>query len=55
MIIISGGWGSLALLNYQFLRCLYLNGNLDHISVCLGLFCLACLMCLIGISIGIRV
>ena len=39
----------------MFLRGLDWNEKLDHISICLGLYCLICLMCLIGISIGIHV
>ena len=37
-----------------FFRHLYWYEKQDHISICLGLYYLVCLMCLIGIFISIR-
>ena len=47
---ITRAWGT-----GLFLRFLYLSGKLGHILVCLSLCYLICLMCLVGISIGIHV
>ena len=57
-VIISGGWGSLALGPYLKL-CLFIvfgdvSGIWGRILVCLSLCCLVYLVCQVYISIGIR-
>ena len=53
-LIISGGWGSLVLLN-QCSSDICISMENRIIYVYLDLYYLVCLMCLTSISIGIRV